>query len=71
MGDQTERQPDANPEDANEGAEGQDTEGHSFVNPSVYSDLARERQRDLARDTDRTRSRKAERTDKKRRWPFG
>lgn len=66
MGDEIERRPEARPAD-----EEQDTEGHSFVNPSVYSDLARERQRDLARDTDRSRSKKPETGEKKRRWPFG
>jgi hypothetical protein len=67
MGDETEQRPDPRPTDADE----QDTEGHSFMSPTVYSDLARERQRDLARDTERTRSKKADAGEKKRRWPFG
>jgi len=72
MGDPTERKPDQPATDeAADGALGLDTEGHSFYNPTIYSDLAREHQRDLARDTERTRSKKVERSDKKRRWPFG
>ena len=62
------REPLDQPEDD---AEEADTEGHSFVNPSVYSDLARQRQRDIEQDAKRAHPQKHEKSDKKRRWPFG
>jgi len=68
MSDETERQPEPRPADD---AEAADTEGHSFANPTIYLDLAREHHRDLARDTERTRSKNVESGKKKRRWPFG
>lgn len=63
-----ERQPLEQPEDV---ADEADTEGHSFVNPAVYSDLARQRQREIEQDAKRAHPQKHERTEKKRRWPFG
>jgi hypothetical protein len=63
-----EREPLDQPEEAVDEA---DTEGHSFVNPAVYSDLARQRQRDIEQDAKRAHPAKHEKTEKKRRWPFG
>ncbi len=68
MGDEIRQPVDPQPTDA---TEEQDTEGHSFVNPAVYSDLARQRQKEIEHDAKRAHPDKHERTDKKRRWPFG
>lgn len=59
------------PEPAREDGDDADTEGHSFVNPAVYSDLARQRQKDIEQDARRAHPAKHEPTQKKRRWPFG
>jgi hypothetical protein len=64
------RPPDPGPDGAPE-AEDLDTEGHNFVNPAVYADLARQRQKELEQDARRARPTKHEPTEKKRRWPFG
>jgi hypothetical protein len=55
------------PERKDEPAAADDTEGHYIVNPSVYLDMARDRQRELMRESQRARSTKTDDTARKRR----